>query len=676
MLNVKTLTDTMSRMELPQLQQYATLHKNDPYIVTLALSIANQKKQMRTGQDGQAGMMPQPKVADQQIAQMVAPPPQQMAQALPEDQGIGTLPAQNMQNFAGGGIVAFEEGGDVPGYAEGVFTGGTTARVGQLGYEQLVKLFQTDPDLARQAALRAGPAGQRFLANLPNYIKASGVPGIVTELGTAASMKANSDLSKMTPAQRASLYETPMVGALSGDASLAAAIQNAPDMEKPANTGYFDQVGRALSFIPKTLVSAPGDKDSPKGYGLTRLFADGDPAAASAAVTPAPAAAPIPYDPKTATRRSMFVDQAAPPVKGNKPRIVGASVDNGAPITSAAPSSAAPADPLAGITALNTKAMTTAEAKAEAKKLSDSARLESELKSNETFTTQAYEKLLGDYDKNIAKMPEAYKNYEARLKKEETEAATDKDKALGMAIFQAGLGMMGGTSQYAFENISKGALSGLDNYQSALKDLKKAQRERDKAFADIEAARLAEKRGDLRTQTELQAKGIEALGAAKNRTVEGIAKIFQVDTETAKGLFDTKFKEASQNDRTIFTTKAELQKQSMSDAAQLQRQFVSDTAAMQRIKEQVAGSIRATQINAETYKLPMLYKSVEDSVDKMLQADTNYRLADETTKTTMRNNALQKRLRATPGLAQYADATTGGGGAPGLRYNPQTGKIE
>jgi len=101
MLNIKTLTDTLSRMELPQLQQYAKLHKDDPYIVSMALSIANQKKQMKAGQEGQAGMVPQPKVADQQIAQMVAPPQQQM---LPEESGIGTLPAQNMQNFAGGGI--------------------------------------------------------------------------------------------------------------------------------------------------------------------------------------------------------------------------------------------------------------------------------------------------------------------------------------------------------------------------------------------------------------------------------------------------------------------------------------------------------------------------------------------------------------------------------------------
>jgi hypothetical protein len=107
-------------MQLPQLQQYATLHKNDPYIVTLALSIANQKKQMKAGQEGQAGMQPQPKVVDQDIAQMLAPPPQQM---LPEDTGIGQLPAQNMQNMAEGGIVAFDDGGRVPGYADGVFTG-------------------------------------------------------------------------------------------------------------------------------------------------------------------------------------------------------------------------------------------------------------------------------------------------------------------------------------------------------------------------------------------------------------------------------------------------------------------------------------------------------------------------------------------------------------------------
>jgi hypothetical protein len=224
--------------------------------------------------------------------------------------------------------------------------------------------------------------------------------------------------------------------------------------------------------------------------------------------------------------------------------------------------------------------------------------------------------------------------------------------------------MMSGTSQYAFENIGKGAMAGLDDYQVALKEFKKAQRERDKAFGDIEQARLAEKRGDLKASTELQAKGIEALAGAKNRTVDGIAKIFDVDTRTATGIFETGLKDRAQNERTIYTSAIDLQKQGMSDAA-----------AMARTNAQVAGSIKATQINADTYKLPMLYKSVEDSVDKMLLADINYRTADETTKARLRDEALRKRLLATPGLAQYAPAASGGGGG-GLRYNPQTGKIE
>ena len=128
MLNVKTLTDTMSRMELPQLQQYAALHKNDPYVVSLALSIANQKKQADIARAGQAGMMPQPKVVDRDIFEIPlkpeprgAVPPQQQQSMLPEDTGIAQLPAQNMQgmNMAAGGIVAFDGGGEVPGYAPG-----------------------------------------------------------------------------------------------------------------------------------------------------------------------------------------------------------------------------------------------------------------------------------------------------------------------------------------------------------------------------------------------------------------------------------------------------------------------------------------------------------------------------------------------------------------------------
>jgi hypothetical protein len=526
MLNVKTLTDTMSRMELPQLQQYAALHKNDPYIVTLALSIANQKKQMKMGQEGQAGMQPQSKVVDRDIFGIAlepeprgAVPPQQ--QAMPEDQGIGTLPAQNMQNFASGGIVAFGGGGDVPGYYEGALVGQGFRR------DQMLP-----PPTSNRNALIAGT-----LSNI--------------------SAQSNQDELKRIEAQLQAMPPSPQ-------------------------RDYLENRKRILL---------------------------GSPAVSAAPTVPAPAPAPAvnSYDPATATRRSMFVDQAAPPPP---PTDVAAAK----PPTTAKPP-AAPVASMAGITALNTKPTTAAEAKAEAARLSDSSKLQTALQNNEAFTSQAYDKLLGDYDKKIAEMPEAYKGYEARLKKEETEAATDKDKALGMSIFQAGLGMMAGTSQYAFENISKGALSGLDNYQSALKDLKKAQRERDKAFADIEAARLAEKRGDIRAQTELQAKGIEALGNAKNRTVDGIGKIFQVDTETAKGIFDTKFKEVAQNERTIYTTKAELAKQAQADAAALERTKIQTEATT------AATGMRGDTSHRETWaKSPYLqtqYPNINDYLRAM-----------------------------------------------------------
>jgi len=120
MINVNQITAQMARMSDPALQQYAAMHKSDPYTLSLALSESNRRKEMRQG--AQMQQPPQPKVVDQEIAQMgpQMPPRQGMQpQQLPEDSGIGQLPAPNMKGMAAGGIVAFDEGGEVPGYAGG-----------------------------------------------------------------------------------------------------------------------------------------------------------------------------------------------------------------------------------------------------------------------------------------------------------------------------------------------------------------------------------------------------------------------------------------------------------------------------------------------------------------------------------------------------------------------------
>ena len=112
---------TLRLMKDDELQQYANLHKNDPYIFPLAFQESQTRKQVRAeAQAAQAAQnMPQGKVVDQDLAMMAPAPqmPQQMMaqapQPLPENVGIGALPAKNLQGLCGGGIVAFDEGGEV-----------------------------------------------------------------------------------------------------------------------------------------------------------------------------------------------------------------------------------------------------------------------------------------------------------------------------------------------------------------------------------------------------------------------------------------------------------------------------------------------------------------------------------------------------------------------------------
>jgi soluble lytic murein transglycosylase-like protein len=107
MINVNQITSTLRGLPDRALQQYAMMHKGDPYILALAVSESNQRKQMRMAGQGQAGAMPQPKVADAAIASMAQ-------QQLPEDQGIARIPAPNIQSMADGGIAGYGDGDDVP----------------------------------------------------------------------------------------------------------------------------------------------------------------------------------------------------------------------------------------------------------------------------------------------------------------------------------------------------------------------------------------------------------------------------------------------------------------------------------------------------------------------------------------------------------------------------------
>jgi len=443
MLNVKTLTDTMSRMELPQLQQYAALHKNDPYIVTLALSIANQKKQMKASRDGQAGMMIQPKVADQQIAQMSAPLPQQMApqqQMLPEDQGIGTLPARNMQNFAGGGIVAFDEGGTT-----------TTSPVGRF-FSDLTTQTQTPEQKQREALLNTL---RRKRADLNEQ---GGLFG----------------LQQQTPQQK-EIYE-----------------------RTKAEIDYLENLVRNPKYAPPASTTAPA-------------------AAAAAAVDP--------YDPKTATRRSMFVD---PPINKRPPPVAPAApTASAAPITEAGlPAIAQPKFQRTVIPDINVADQLKLYNDAMPKTIVDPMAAE-RIAINDA-ASQVAAKQLSAFEQEVQNRKPAFEERLKKLDEKETRVNTMEDRNLNMALVEAGLSMMSGESQYAFVNIGKGAQVGTKAYIEGQAKVEAARDKLDEAKARIEEFRRNEDMMTSKERRTLKNEYENTFISAKKNLLEGIQQQYNL----------------------------------------------------------------------------------------------------------------------------------------------------
>jgi hypothetical protein len=99
MINVTQITRKLSMLPDGELKNFAEMHKQDPYTFSLAISESVRRKDLRSAPRPEEQ---QPTVADQQLSAMTE---------LPEDVGIAALPVD--MRMASGGIVAFDDGGDV-----------------------------------------------------------------------------------------------------------------------------------------------------------------------------------------------------------------------------------------------------------------------------------------------------------------------------------------------------------------------------------------------------------------------------------------------------------------------------------------------------------------------------------------------------------------------------------
>lgn len=264
MIDVNKITSVLAKLQDPQLQQYAQMHKNDPYIMALAMSESNRRKEVRAASQGAQGIQEQPKVVDQMVAQM-APQP------MPEDQGIARIPAGEM-NFAGGGIVAFADGGDVERYqSQGLVQDPqlasllaareryVRANADTSGIDQAIAALQAKP--AREAAQRSAgsvqpPMGFGFAEQMAQDVT---VP--------APAPAATRVTPTFSPADLSGMDRRLMTG------SQQPTIQS---ISPPAKSGVTappaDTTKRSLSGAPATQPAAPAaaDKDV---FGLEALQA-------------------------------------------------------------------------------------------------------------------------------------------------------------------------------------------------------------------------------------------------------------------------------------------------------------------------------------------------------------------------------------------------------------------
>jgi len=135
----------------------------------------------------------------------------------------------------------------------------------------------------------------------------------------------------------------------------------------------------------------------------------------------------------------------------------------------------------------------------------------------------------------------AFEGLESDIKKEAEAAGADRQQAKYMAFLKAGLATMAGTSRHALENIGKGAMTGFEDYKTAVSDLKKAEKERQRQMAFIEQARRAEAQDNLRRRDALLEK---ANASAERRDEFGTNAIINAtgkDRDQATEIWKTQF---------------------------------------------------------------------------------------------------------------------------------------
>ena len=574
MIDVNQITSTLRSMPDQQLQQYAAMHKGDPYILSLAVSESNQRKKMRAAAQGQAGGQ-MPKVADAAIAGMAQ-------QQLPEDQGIAQIPAPNMQRMADGGIAGYgDDANEDPGMAMG----------GMFDFAQ-----RSEPVIRM--------AGGGHIPRYQGMPKAMGGDGSL--VGDIPGFQAVSPRAQFTQAgapENQTLWEQ-ISNSLQGE-GLQRKIQIieeriARGIAGPEEKAYYEQLKAKAAGTPQ--LAAPKDTFNPD----EALLASEKAGKAKATADKAPAT----KDASAASRTQG--------TQGTQGGTSGQGIQN----------------------------MYELFAGPKNKRDTELNEIERRIREQGEAETSSAQQQLNRLKADIAAQGEYGKDKEAKLKAKEERIGKEEGKAGGLALLEAGLAMMSGTSSNAFANIGQGAMVGTAAYRKSLDKIEDAKDKLDDAYGRLEDVRFNQKNLNNAEIRKATADVEKAANAGLKSLTDFAVTRYGMSREDAKTMFTGYMQERVANIGAGATI----------GAAQIRSQDNKDY--LQTIKG--AGAIEQARKNV----MDQVVKSNKYTQDQIPAAF---------------EKEWQKTLQMNPALAQLV-GTSGGGSAPAggadFVLNPQTGKLE
>jgi hypothetical protein len=160
--------------------------------------------------------------------------------------------------------------------------------------------------------------------------------------------------------------------------------------------------------------------------------------------------------------------------------------------------------------------------------------------------------------KDIEDLGPAYKEREAKLQARQGRIEKEEGQLPYMALLEAGLAMMGGTSPHAFVNIGAGGATGVKSYKQGIDKLTDAKDRLDDAFGRIEEARRGEKVLNAKELRELENNVRKTVTQTEKDVLSGAQQAYGLSQQQAGKMFDayvknksTEFEQGEQTKRTI-----------------------------------------------------------------------------------------------------------------------------